>query len=56
MAAPPSGIHWIAGGVAAAVLLPLLAIGVGMPFWIACLISAFSGGGVVAIFTPRSHR
>ena len=48
MAASPSGIDWIAGGVAAAIVLPLLAIGVGMPFWIACLISALSGGGIVA--------
>ncbi|WP_245474703.1 hypothetical protein [Bradyrhizobium sp. Leo121] len=40
MAAVPSGLGWIAGGAAAAVLLPSLAIGVGMPFWIAVLVSA----------------
>jgi len=53
MPAPPSGINWIAGGTAAAILLPLLAIGAGMPFWIACPISALAGGGVVALLAPR---
>ena len=52
---PPafSGMNWIAGGAAAAILLPLLAIGVGMPFWIAGLISASAGGGLVVLFSPR---
>lgn len=52
---PPdfSGINWIAGGVVAAILLPLLVIGVGMPFWIACIISASAGGGLVVLFSPR---
>jgi 5-bromo-4-chloroindolyl phosphate hydrolysis protein len=52
---PPalSGMNWIAGGAAAAVLLPLLVIGVGMPFWIACIISASAGGGLVVLFSPR---
>jgi 5-bromo-4-chloroindolyl phosphate hydrolysis protein len=49
----PSGIEWIAGAVATAVLLPLLAIGLGMPFWIACIISVLGGGGIVAILAPR---
>src|ERR1700716_4251083 len=49
----PSGIDWIAGAVATPVLLPLLAIGIGMPFWIACIISVLAGGGVVAILAPR---
>src|SRR5260370_3303693 len=53
MPAPPSGTDWIAGGVVAAVMLPILAIGVGAPFWIACVISALAGGGVVAILAPR---
>lgn len=48
-----SGINWVAGGAAAAVLLPLLAIGVGMPFWIACIVSAAAGGGLVVLFSPR---
>src|ERR1700720_1770029 len=53
MPAPPSGTDWIAGGVVAAVMLPILAIGAGAPFWIACVISALAGGGVVAILAPR---
>jgi len=32
MPAAPSGLHWVVGGTAAASLLPLRAIGVGMPF------------------------
>ena len=42
-----SGMNWIAGGAAAAILLPVLAIGIGMPFWIAGIISAAAGGGLV---------
>lgn len=53
MAAMPTGLGWIVGGAAAAILLPVLAIGVGMPFWIACVISALAGGGVVAMMAPR---
>ena len=49
----PSGINWVAGGATAAILLPLLAIGADMPFWIACILSATAGGGVVALLTPR---
>jgi 5-bromo-4-chloroindolyl phosphate hydrolysis protein len=46
-------MNWIAGGAAAAILLPLLAIGVGMPFWIAGIVSATAGGGLVILFSPR---
>jgi 5-bromo-4-chloroindolyl phosphate hydrolysis protein len=53
MQAARSGLNWIAGGAAAAVLVPLLAIGVGMPFWIACIVSAAAGGGLVVLFSPR---
>jgi 5-bromo-4-chloroindolyl phosphate hydrolysis protein len=53
MAAAPSGLNWISGGVAAAILLPLLAVGLGMPFWIALPISALAGGGIVAVLAPR---
>src|SRR5258705_7452363 len=48
-----SGMNWIAGGAAAAILLPVLAIGVGMPFWIAGIISAAAGGGLVVLLSPR---
>ena len=52
---PPasSGMNWIVGGAAAAVLLPVLAIGVGMPFWIACIIGAATGGGLAVLLSPR---
>jgi 5-bromo-4-chloroindolyl phosphate hydrolysis protein len=53
MAATPTGFGWIVGGAAAAVLLPVLTIGVGMPFWIACVISALGGGGIIAMMAPR---
>jgi 5-bromo-4-chloroindolyl phosphate hydrolysis protein len=53
MSAAPSGLDWIAGGAAAAILLPVLAIGVGMPFWIACIISTLAGGGIIALMAPR---
>lgn len=36
-----------------AVLLPVLAIGAAMPFWVAVLISALAGCGVVAVVAPR---
>jgi 5-bromo-4-chloroindolyl phosphate hydrolysis protein len=55
MAAAPSGLGWIAGGVAAAVLLPSLAIGLAMPFWIALAISALAGGGIVVALAPRNR-
>jgi 5-bromo-4-chloroindolyl phosphate hydrolysis protein len=52
---PPAaqGTNWIAGGAAAAVLLPVLVIGVGMPFWIACIIGAAAGGGLAVLLSPR---
>jgi len=52
---PPasSGMNWIAGGAAAAVLLPLLAITLDIPFWIACAVSATAGGGIVVMLSPR---
>jgi 5-bromo-4-chloroindolyl phosphate hydrolysis protein len=53
MAATSTGFGWIVGGAAAAVLLPVLTIGVGMPFWIACVISALGGGGIIAMMAPR---
>ncbi len=53
MATAPSGLDWIAGGAAAAILLPLLAIGLGMPFWIAGVVSVLAGGGIVAVMAPR---
>jgi 5-bromo-4-chloroindolyl phosphate hydrolysis protein len=53
MAAASSGLGWLAGGTAAAILLPSLVLGVGMPFWIAGGISLLAGGGIVAVMAPR---
>ena len=53
MAAMPTGLGWIVGGAAAAILLPVLTIGVGMPFLIACAVSALAGTGIVAVMAPR---
>jgi 5-bromo-4-chloroindolyl phosphate hydrolysis protein len=53
MATAPSGLDWIAGGAVAAILVPSLAIGLGMPFWIALIVSAAAGGGVVAVMAPK---
>lgn len=47
-----AGTNWIAGGLVAAVLLPVLSLGVGIPFWIALVISATAGGGVLALLEP----
>jgi 5-bromo-4-chloroindolyl phosphate hydrolysis protein len=47
------GMNWIVGGAAAAVLLPALAIGLGMPFWIAGIICATAGGGLAILLSPR---
>jgi 5-bromo-4-chloroindolyl phosphate hydrolysis protein len=55
MAARSSGFSWIAGGAAAAILLPSLAIGLGMPFLAALGISALAGGGLVFALAPRSR-
>jgi len=55
MATLPSGFDWIAGAAATAVLLPLLAIGASMPFWLAGTISVVAGGGVAAILAPRKR-
>jgi len=42
------------GGAVAAALVPLLAIGAGMPFWLACVIGLAAGGGTVAVLAPRA--
>lgn len=51
MARPMSGLNWIAGGAVAAMLLPALAIGVGLPFWLALAASVGAGGGVAMVLT-----
>lgn len=54
MPAKASETGWIVGGAVAAVLVPGLAIGAGMPFWLACIIGLAAGGGTVAVLAPRS--
>jgi 5-bromo-4-chloroindolyl phosphate hydrolysis protein len=49
-----SGTNWLIGGAVAAIMVPLLAIAGGMPFWLACLIGAAAGGGIGVLMTPRS--
>jgi 5-bromo-4-chloroindolyl phosphate hydrolysis protein len=49
-----SGTNWLIGGAAAAVMVPLLAIAGGMPFWLACLIGTAAGGGIGVLMTPRN--
>ena len=50
-----SGLNWLAGGAAAAILVPVLALGPGLPFWIACLASAMAGGGIVVLLAPATR-
>ncbi|MBR1126472.1 5-bromo-4-chloroindolyl phosphate hydrolysis family protein [Bradyrhizobium lablabi] len=53
MLSAPAGLNWIVGGATAAILLPLLVVGVGMPFWMAGLISLAAGGGLLVTLSPR---
>ncbi|HLY55857.1 MAG TPA: 5-bromo-4-chloroindolyl phosphate hydrolysis family protein [Stellaceae bacterium] len=47
------GFNWIIGGLAAAILLPTLAVGVGLPFWLAGGAAILAGGGAVLLLAPR---
>jgi len=47
-----SGLNWIVGGLVAALLLPALALVVGVPFIVALAVSAMAGGGVVILLEP----
>ena len=49
----PHGANWIAAGAIAALLLPSLAIGAGVPFVLACAASALAGTGVILLLAPR---
>ncbi len=51
--AGPSGLNWLAGGVAGAVLVPALALGAGLPFLVACAVGALAGGGLVLLLAPE---
>ncbi len=47
------GGNWIAGGVVAAVLLPTLVFGIGLPFVVAIVVAALAFGGVAMLTAPR---
>lgn len=47
-----SGLNWLAGGAAGAVLVPVLALGLGIPFVVACAVGVLAGGGVVLLLAP----
>jgi 5-bromo-4-chloroindolyl phosphate hydrolysis protein len=47
-----SGLNWVAGGAAGAVLVPVLALGVGLPFVMACAAGVLAGGGLVLLLAP----
>lgn len=49
----PGRMSWIAGAAAAAILLPLLVFGAGMPLWAACVVSVAAGGGLSVSISPR---
>jgi 5-bromo-4-chloroindolyl phosphate hydrolysis protein len=53
--AGPSGLNWLAGGAAGAVVIPVLALGVGLPFLVACVAGALAGGGVVLLLAPGTR-
>lgn len=52
---PASGFNWLAGGIAAAVLLPVLSLVVQLPFWLAGVAALFACGGLGLLLTPRNR-
>jgi 5-bromo-4-chloroindolyl phosphate hydrolysis protein len=50
-----SGLNWLAGGAAGAALVPVLALGIGLPFLAACLMGAMAGGGLVILLAPATR-
>jgi 5-bromo-4-chloroindolyl phosphate hydrolysis protein len=50
-----SGLNWLAGGVAGAILVPMLALGAGLPFLVACAVGALASGGVVLLLAPGTR-
>lgn len=45
--------NWIVAGVVTAILVPVLAFGAGMPFWIAAVIGLLVFAGLVFLLAPR---
>jgi 5-bromo-4-chloroindolyl phosphate hydrolysis protein len=50
-----SGFNWLAGSVAAAILLPLLSVVVQLPFWLAFVTAVLACGGIGLVFAPRGR-
>jgi 5-bromo-4-chloroindolyl phosphate hydrolysis protein len=50
-----AGLNWLAGGAAAAVILPVLSLGFRVPFWLALIIAVCTCGGIVLVAAPRSR-
>lgn len=48
-----AGLNWLAGGAAAALLLPVLTFGFRVPFWLALIVAACTCGGIVLVAAPR---
>jgi 5-bromo-4-chloroindolyl phosphate hydrolysis protein len=50
-----SGFNWLAGCVAAALLLPLLSLVVQLPFWLAFAAALLACGGLGLLLAPRDR-
>jgi hypothetical protein len=50
-----SGLNWLAGGAAGAILVPMLALGAGLPFVVACAVGALASGGVILLLAPGTR-
>lgn len=48
-----SGLNWTAGGAIAALLIPVLAVGLAVPYWISLVIALLAAGGTVVLLAPR---
>ena len=46
-------LNWLIGGIVAALVVPGLAIGLGLPFWLACVVGLLTGGGAMLLFSQR---
>jgi 5-bromo-4-chloroindolyl phosphate hydrolysis protein len=50
-----SGLNWLAGGAAGAILVPALALGVGIPFVASCAVAVLAGSGLVLVLAPGTR-